>query len=139
MPTFKTRAVLRAISEHPGCSNTDIGLIVGGGRAQQVDAGQLSKLLTRLRGQGACSCSPRKGRGRPNAWHLTEAGQSLLETGAMLAVTPAAARGYVVTRKTVTIEVGHVKAHTRAEALAKFDVGILAEKDSTSRTTARPM
>jgi DNA-binding MarR family transcriptional regulator len=139
MPTSKTLAVLRAISEHPGCSNTDIGLIVGGGRAQQVDAGQLSKLLTRLRERALVSCGPRKGRGAPNAWHLTEAGESLLETGAMLAVTPAAARGYVVTRKTVTIEAVHVKAHTRAEALAKFDVGISVEKDSTNRTTARSM
>jgi DNA-binding MarR family transcriptional regulator len=69
--TARTRAVLDAIDRHPGSSSTHIGQ-----RAGIKDAGQLSKLLHRLAGEGLISCRRNvQAQGRPWAWYLTDTGR----------------------------------------------------------------
>jgi DNA-binding MarR family transcriptional regulator len=72
--TYRTVRVLRAVAERPGGSNRDIAA-----RADIVDQGQISKILARLAEQDLLvnrGGSPHA-RGTPNAWWLTERGQSL--------------------------------------------------------------
>jgi AcrR family transcriptional regulator len=72
--TYRTVRVLRAVAERPGGSNRDIAE-----RADIVDQGQISKILARLQEQDLLvnrGGSPHT-RGTPNAWWLTERGQSL--------------------------------------------------------------
>lgn len=72
--TYRTVRVLRAIAECPGGSNRDVAE-----RADIVDQGQISKILARLADQDLLvnrGGSP-NARGTPNAWWLTERGQSL--------------------------------------------------------------
>jgi AcrR family transcriptional regulator/DNA-binding MarR family transcriptional regulator len=72
--TYRTVLVLRAIAQYPGGSNRDIAE-----RAEIVDQGQISKILARLAEQDLLvnrGGSPHA-RGTPNAWWLTERGQSL--------------------------------------------------------------
>lgn len=72
--TYRTVRVLRAVAERPGGSNRDIAE-----RAEIVDQGQISKILARLQEQDLLvnrGGSPHT-RGTPNAWWLTERGQSL--------------------------------------------------------------
>ena len=63
--TERTRAVLEAVAAEPGLSNRALAQRVGIG-----DAGQVSRLLARLRQLGlvANDC---EGRGSANAWRLT--------------------------------------------------------------------
>ena len=72
--TYRTRRVLRSIGDYPGASNREVAE-----RAGIVDQGQVSKLLGRLE---ASALIERLGEGRPrgapNAWRLTERGESLL-------------------------------------------------------------
>lgn len=72
--TYRTVRVLCAVAECPGGSNRDIAQ-----RADIVDQGQISKILARLQEQDLLvnrGGSPHT-RGTPNAWWLTEHGQSL--------------------------------------------------------------
>jgi AcrR family transcriptional regulator/DNA-binding MarR family transcriptional regulator len=72
--TYRTVRVLRAVAECPGGSNRDVAE-----RADIVDQGQISKILARLAEQDLLvnrGGSPHA-RGTPNAWWLTERGQSL--------------------------------------------------------------
>lgn len=72
--TYRTVRVLRAVAECPGGSNRDIAE-----RAEIVDQGQISKILARLQEQDLLvnrGGSPHT-RGTPNAWWLTERGESL--------------------------------------------------------------
>lgn len=72
--TYRTVRVLRAVAERPGGSNRDIAE-----RADIVDQGQISKILARLQEQDLLvnrGGSPHT-RGTPNAWWLTERGESL--------------------------------------------------------------
>jgi hypothetical protein len=72
--TYRTVRVLGFISEHPGAGNREIA-----GGAGITDAGQISKLLSRLaRLNLAENLGERQGRGATNAWQLTERG-ALLE------------------------------------------------------------
>jgi AcrR family transcriptional regulator len=83
--TYRTVRVLMAIAEQPRGSNRVVG--EGAGIA---DAGQISKLLTRLcrfgliENQGAGAAA----RGEPNAWTLTEKGKEVQD-----AIAGQAARG----------------------------------------------
>ncbi len=71
--TYRTARVLIAIAEHPGSSNREVG-----NRAEVVDQGQISKLLSRLESQGLIvnDCSGGR-RGAPNAWELTPRGEQV--------------------------------------------------------------
>ena len=72
--TYRTVRVLRAVAERPGGSNRDIAEC-----ADIVDQGQISKILARLQEQDLLvnrGGSPHT-RGTPNAWWLTERGESL--------------------------------------------------------------
>lgn len=72
--TYRTVRVLRAAAERPGGSNRDIAE-----RAEIIDQGQISKILARLQEQDLLvnrGGSPHT-RGTPNAWWLTERGESL--------------------------------------------------------------
>jgi hypothetical protein len=74
--TYRTLAVLGAISENPGASNHDVA------RAAQIkDEGQASKLLARLaRLRLIENTGPGYPSGAPNEWRLTERGEELLRT-----------------------------------------------------------
>ena len=69
--TYRTGRVLTAIAQYPGASNREVAE-----RAEIVDQGQISKLLTRLQGAGViANLSEGTFRGAPNAWRLTELGE----------------------------------------------------------------
>jgi AcrR family transcriptional regulator len=69
--TYRTARVLMAIAERPGSSNREVGY-----RAEVVDQGQISKLLSRLESQGLIVNAGGGGwRGAPNAWELTLRGE----------------------------------------------------------------
>jgi AcrR family transcriptional regulator len=71
--TYRTARVLMAIGERPGSSNREVG-----NRAEVVDQGQISKLLTRLESQGLIVNDGSGGRrGAPNAWELTARGEQV--------------------------------------------------------------
>ena len=71
--TYRTARVLTAIAERPGSSNREIA-----NRAEVVDQGQISKLLTRLEAQGLIANVGGGGlRGAPNAWELTLRGEQI--------------------------------------------------------------
>jgi AcrR family transcriptional regulator len=71
--TYRTARVLMAIGERPGSSNREVG-----NRAEVVDQGQISKLLTRLESQGIIVNDSSGGRrGAPNAWELTARGEQV--------------------------------------------------------------
>jgi AcrR family transcriptional regulator len=68
--TYRTVRVLTAVAADPGSSNRAIGAVAGIG-----DQGQISKLLTRLRGLGLVeNQGGNPARGEPNAWTLTAKG-----------------------------------------------------------------
>ncbi len=69
--TYRTGRVLQAIARYPGASNREIAE-----RADIVDQGQISKLLSRLEAAGViANQSEGTSRGAPNAWRLTEHGE----------------------------------------------------------------
>ena len=71
--TYRTARVLAAISEMPGRSNVEIGSEV-----DVVDAGQISKLLTRLEGYGLIeNFGAGHAHGAANAWRLTRKGKEV--------------------------------------------------------------
>jgi AcrR family transcriptional regulator len=71
--TYRTARVLDVIAQSPGVSNTAVAIGAG-----VSDAGQISKLLTRLAGIGLIeNVGPGQPRGGANAWKLTEDGQRL--------------------------------------------------------------
>jgi AcrR family transcriptional regulator len=85
--TYSTARVLSAIAERPGSSNREIA-----NRAEIVDQGQISKLLSRLEAQGLIANVGGGGlRGAPNAWELTLRGEQIHHTIARLAAAPARA------------------------------------------------
>jgi AcrR family transcriptional regulator len=73
--TYRTAQVLIAIADYPGASNREVA-----DHAGIVDQGQISKLLGRLQGAELIAKigDGRTTRGAPNAWRLTERGDSLL-------------------------------------------------------------
>jgi AcrR family transcriptional regulator len=80
--TYRTARVLTAIAERPGSSNREIA-----NRAEVIDQGQISKLLSRLEVQGLIANVGGGGlRGAPNAWELTLRGEQLQHTIADIAV-----------------------------------------------------
>jgi AcrR family transcriptional regulator len=80
--TYRTARVLTAIAERPGSSNREVA-----NRAEVVDQGQISKLLSRLEVQGLIANVGGGGlRGAPNAWELTLRGEQLQHTIADMAV-----------------------------------------------------
>ncbi len=86
--TYRTARVLTAIAERPGSSNREIA-----NRAEVVDQGQISKLLSRLEAQGLIANVGGGGlRGAPNAWELTLRGEQIQHTIAHTAAT--SERGY---------------------------------------------
>ncbi len=71
--TYRTARVLMAIAERPGSSNREVG-----NRAEVVDQGQISKLLSRLESQDLIVNDGTGGRrGAPNAWELTPRGEQV--------------------------------------------------------------
>jgi AcrR family transcriptional regulator len=69
--TYRTARVLMAIAERPGSSNREVA-----NRAEVVDQGQISKLLSRLESQGLiANVGGGELRGAPNAWELTLMGE----------------------------------------------------------------
>ncbi len=69
--TYRTGRVLQAIARYPGASNREVAE-----RADIVDQGQISKLLSRLETAGVIdNLSEGTSRGAPNAWRLTEHGE----------------------------------------------------------------
>lgn len=71
--TYRTVRVLMALAESPGASNREIAK-----RADIVDQGQISKLLTRLsRLDLVTNTGEGQERGMSNAWHLTERGAQI--------------------------------------------------------------
>ncbi len=79
--TYRTARVLTAIAERPGSSNREVA-----NRAEVVDQGQISKLLSRLEVQGLIANVGGGGlRGAPNAWELTLRGEQLQHSIAHLA------------------------------------------------------
>lgn len=72
--TYRTVRVLEGIEEHPGASNRRLADYAG-----IHDAGQVSKLLTRLQRLGLVKNQTDKERlkGEPNAWTLTTKGQEI--------------------------------------------------------------
>lgn len=81
--TYRTARVLTAIAERPGSSNREIA-----NRAEVVDQGQISKLLSRLEAQGLIANVGGGGlRGAPNAWELTLRGEQLQHSIAHVAET----------------------------------------------------
>jgi AcrR family transcriptional regulator len=81
--TYRTARVLTAIAERPGSSNREIA-----NRAEIVDQGQISKLLSRLEDQGLIANVGGGGlRGAPNAWELTLRGEQIQHTIARMAAT----------------------------------------------------
>jgi AcrR family transcriptional regulator len=82
--TYRTARVLTAIAERPGSSNREIA-----NRAEVVDQGQISKLLSRLEAQGLIANVGGGGlRGAPNAWELTLRGEQAQHTIAQVDATP---------------------------------------------------
>ncbi len=82
--TYRTARVLTAIAERPGSSNREIA-----NRAEVVDQGQMSKLLSRLEAQGLIANVGGGGlRGAPNAWELTLRGEQAQHTIAQVDATP---------------------------------------------------
>jgi predicted transcriptional regulator len=74
--TYRTARVLTAIAERPGSSNREVA-----NRAEVVDQGQISKLLSRLEVEGLIANVGDGGlRGAPNAWELTLRGEQLQHT-----------------------------------------------------------
>lgn len=72
--TYRTARVLAAIADYPGASNREVAE-----RAGVLDQGQISKLLTRLEGQGLIvKMEVAPTRGAPNAWRLTSEGAAVL-------------------------------------------------------------
>lgn len=72
--TYRTARVLGAIADYPGASNREVAE-----RAGIVDQGQISKLLARLEARGLIAkIGEGRTRGAPNAWRLTEHGESLM-------------------------------------------------------------
>ncbi len=85
--TYRTARVLTAIAERPGSSNREIA-----NRAEVVDQGQISKLLSRLEVQGLIANVGGGGlRGAPNAWELTLRGEQIQQAAARMAVSTARA------------------------------------------------
>ncbi len=79
--TYRTARVLKAIAERPGSSNREIA-----NRAEVVDQGQISKLLSRLESQGLIvNVGGGDVRGAPNAWELTLRGEQIQHAVARLA------------------------------------------------------
>lgn len=79
--TYRTARVLKAIAERPGASNREVA-----NRAEVVDQGQISKLLSRLEAQGLIANIGGGGlRGAPNAWELTPRGEQLEDAVSRLA------------------------------------------------------
>jgi len=71
--TYRTARVLKAIAEHPGASNREVGE-----KAGIVDQGQVSKLLARLeRARLVKTRRSARSRGEANAWTLTERGEEI--------------------------------------------------------------
>jgi AcrR family transcriptional regulator/DNA-binding MarR family transcriptional regulator len=71
--TYRTARVLMAIAERPGSSNREVG-----NRAEVVDQGQISKLLSRLESQALIvNIGVGDRRGAPNAWELTPRGEEV--------------------------------------------------------------
>jgi AcrR family transcriptional regulator/DNA-binding MarR family transcriptional regulator len=71
--TYRTVRVLGAIAQYPGASNREVAE-----RADIVDQGQISKLLTRLQRAGViANVSEGTSRGAPNAWSLTPLGEHI--------------------------------------------------------------
>jgi AcrR family transcriptional regulator len=70
--TYRTLRVLVAIGEHPGACNRDIAAAAG-----VTDAGQMSKLLSRLEGYELIRRSGASSQWAPNEWHLTARGKDL--------------------------------------------------------------
>lgn len=72
--TYRTVRVLRAIADLPAASNREVAE-----RADIVDQGQISKILSRLEEQGLVENRGGSGpaRGTPNSWWLTERGEIL--------------------------------------------------------------
>jgi len=84
--TYRTARVLAAIAERPGASNREVA-----NRAEVVDQGQISKLLSRLEAQGLIANVGGGGlRGAPNAWELTLRGEQIQQSVAR--VVPPSAR-----------------------------------------------
>ena len=80
-PTAGPRA--EAIAERPGSSNREVA-----NRAEVVDQGQISKLLSRLESQGLIVNVGGGGlRGAPNAWELTLRGEQIQHTIVRMAAT----------------------------------------------------
>jgi AcrR family transcriptional regulator/DNA-binding MarR family transcriptional regulator len=73
--TYRTIQVLRAIAEHPGTSNRQVGRVAG-----VDDPGQISKLLARLRKIGLIENTAPLVKGAPNAWALTGKGAEVQKT-----------------------------------------------------------
>jgi DNA-binding MarR family transcriptional regulator/AcrR family transcriptional regulator len=77
--TYRTARVLTAIEDYPGASNREVAE-----RAGIVDQGQISKLLSRLEARKLIEkLGEGKTRGAPNAWRLTEQGESLMSNPGM--------------------------------------------------------
>ncbi len=71
--TYRTICVLDAIARYPGASNREVAE-----RADIVDQGQISKLLTRLERAGVIvNLGEGTSRGAPNAWSLTGRGERI--------------------------------------------------------------
>ncbi|HTA98203.1 MAG TPA: TetR/AcrR family transcriptional regulator [Solirubrobacteraceae bacterium] len=74
--TYRTMGLLLAIGARPGSSNREVGNAAG-----VLDAGQISKLLTRMRRLGLIENREGAGvSGRPNAWTLTSKGAEVQRT-----------------------------------------------------------
>jgi AcrR family transcriptional regulator len=73
--TYRTARVLRAIAERPGASNREVA-----NRAEVVDQGQISKLLSRLESRGLIANFGGGPGGAPNAWELTPGGEEIAES-----------------------------------------------------------
>ncbi len=71
--TYRTVRVLLAIAERPAASGRQIATASG-----IQDQGQMSKLLARMAHLGLIhNATTARGRGEPNAWHLTDRGREL--------------------------------------------------------------
>jgi AcrR family transcriptional regulator len=87
--TYRTVRVLLAIGAQPGASNKLVGEVSGA-----YDQGQISKLLSRLRGFGLIhNDGAGSVRGAPNAWTLTSKGERVVQAMSMQAVTADASTG----------------------------------------------
>ena len=73
--TYRTARVLSAIAERPGASNREVA-----NRAEVVDQGQISKLLSRLEAEGLIANIGGGMGGAPNAWQLTLRGEQVEHT-----------------------------------------------------------